>query len=196
MWFRYLPPVFDPLGPLKYRFLLKCEALNIPPDHRPDFGLPEIPVPARTEVKLPAFVPPPFDVMTDSAETWRKRAEQGWVKYCKNRLEKVRNRVDAMAKIGMLVRQKQVRQNGRASPMELRLEWAARHYCQRWSYGKIHRQCNPKSKYSVVAIRKAIQALLKQLKLVPTLIMPSRQFLGNNRVSVLNPNGNRLNSVI
>jgi len=164
--FRYLPPGFDSTGLLQLRFLHTCESLGIPPDLWPDFGQPEIPIPRLRHVILDAFKPPPFNVMTDTADSWRKRADKAWSEYCNSRMATIRGVVDGMVESGLLIRQKQTREGG-ASPFRFRLIWAARHYCQGWSYQRIFQnpQCNPEKHYSVHAVTRAVQTLLKQLGL-------------------------------
>jgi hypothetical protein len=174
---QYLHPGLVPQGSLQISFLQACQELNIPKEKWPQFGTVLVPS-LRIRIEMPPFVPPPFEIITDTGEAWRKRANSAWSKYCKHCLPLVRQQINALAganKVGangtpvrFLIPQKQRRKSGKTSPPELRLKWAALHHCEGWSYGKIHadQKLNPKS-YSLSRIIRAVQALLEELKLRP-----------------------------
>jgi hypothetical protein len=174
--FRYLHPGLDSHGNLQIRFLQACRELNIPKTKWPHFETVVLPDPMRIRIEMPSFLPPPFDLVRDSGEAWRKRANRAWSEYCAHCLPLVRRQVNFLAgannagangtPVKFLISQKQRRKTGKTSPLELRLKWAALHYCEEWSYGEIHasEELNPKS-YGSSRIIRAVQALLEELKL-------------------------------
>jgi hypothetical protein len=164
---RYLPGGLDGHGILQYRFLLACEAEGIPAKKWPHFGIVVLPDPMQVQIEMPPLVPPPFDALRDSAETWRAKADKVWSDYCQTCLAKVRRQIALASRppLPLLVPQPRNRERGKASPLDLRLRWAARHYCCGWSYRKLHQRCNLASRYTLEAITKATQRTLWQLGL-------------------------------
>jgi hypothetical protein len=167
--YQYLPKGFDERGILCYQFQRTCEALGIPKEQWPDFDMPAIPCPERMDIRLPklVFSPPPLDLLRDSITEWRKKAESAWAEHIDKCVADAKLTIQKIAKAASLAPQKRRREKGRASPMRLRLEWAARHYCCHWSYAEIHMRCNGgfAKPYSLDVITKAVQALLDELGL-------------------------------
>jgi hypothetical protein len=165
--FRYLPSWvsgLDSRSVLQYAFLDTCKELGIPEAKWPKFE-PPVPNPIQHTVELPPFIPPPFDVLRDTAKTWREKADCAWAEYCKVCLAKIRAAIDSLIPTALKA-QVQRRQGGRSSPMEMRLEWAARYYCLGLSYGKLHLNYNPKNS-SPAAVIMGTKRLLHDLGLPP-----------------------------
>jgi len=164
--YRYLAIFNDAPGCLRLRFLKTCEELHIPQKLMPSFDEVVLPNPMMANAGMPPFVPPPFDVVLDSAEAWRKKADQQWGEYCKVCLGKTRDAIRRAVDAGMLIPQKRRREHGKASAMDFRFQWAVLHHCSNWSYGKLHKsRYNPERKYSESAITRATQRLLDELGL-------------------------------
>lgn len=88
--FFYLPAGLDDLSRLRYRFLCACEELGIPEAKRPKFDPPiTIIDPLRFVTDLPRFLPPSFDNLRDSRESWREGADAAWATYCAHCLDKI-----------------------------------------------------------------------------------------------------------
>jgi hypothetical protein len=164
--FRYLAFLDNANSVPKYRFMQTAIALRIPRDRWPSFGTLVLPNPMRVDIEMPPFVPPHYDVLRDSAETWRKKADRHWNEYRRTCLAKTREEIRRRTEGGSLVPQATRREHGKASPMELRLKWAVLHYCKGWSYARLYRpQYNAGKKHTEDAITRATQKLLNELGL-------------------------------
>jgi hypothetical protein len=164
---RYLHAGQDATGALRYRFVLACQAEGIPTSEWPNFGTLVLPDPMEVQIRMPSFEPPPFDVLRDSAKDWRERAEKQWADYCQVCLPRVRHQIDLACRpqSAFLYKLARHRKGGKVAPIELRLRWAALHYCSGWSYQTLYQRRNPGGHYTLDAITRATQRLLRKLGL-------------------------------
>jgi hypothetical protein len=142
----------------RVRFLQACERLNIPIELWPDFGPLELPKRFKVSKSPPVFVPPSFDPLRDSAESWRRRANKLFREHCNTFLNQIKADITDWVERGVLTK---IKQRKRADSMLLRFEWAARRHCLGESYKDIARN----SKHSPEMIRQAVHRILTSVQI-------------------------------
>jgi hypothetical protein len=91
--FRYLPIGFGDYQELQLSFLLKCQELHVPAAKVPPF---EIKTPRKitnVSLQMPPLLPPPYDLLRDTDESWTKKVQVAWSEYSRTLLPRVHRRV-------------------------------------------------------------------------------------------------------
>jgi hypothetical protein len=160
--YRYFPARLLPNSTrdwARVRFLQACERLNVPHDLWPDFReILDLPPQGRTtERGCPVFCPPNFDLLTDAATEWRRRAEMEFGKHCDTFLRGLDDEIQRLLRRGILTRIR--RPKGKAT-LDQRYEWAVRRCCLGHRFKDI-----ATAEFSEVMIRKAVNRIFSEVKL-------------------------------
>ena len=143
----------------RVRLLQACERLAIPNNLWPQFK--SIRLGDATNVTpVPAFVPPPFNYLSESIVEWRSAAEKSFREHCDKFAEAMRAYLRRKVAQGVLTKIKQPKGH---IPTDLRYEWAARRYCLRERYKAIG---GPN--YSDDVVRQVVHRILKDAQLHTT----------------------------
>jgi hypothetical protein len=138
--------------------LQACHRLKIPDDRWPVFtgGLMVRPEGyGHVSHEFPAFRLPIFEQNQESLMEWRSRAERLFREHCDIFMKMVDQQIEHQIKTGSLTRV--VQPDEKASPLNLRYEWAARKYCFNEQYKSM-----ASGKHSPETIRKAVSKILSE----------------------------------
>lgn len=161
-------PVFEcsaRLGILRLQFIQACERLEIKPEMRPKFEIHATSLNPITIQPRPLVVDlPAFDVRHDSVKEWIARADHAWKRLSRQIAKECVKSIRIAERKDILIRVKRPR--SRSSNQAMRMEWAALHYCEKWSYAEIHNSAkhNPK-RCGVRQITTAVQRILREVGL-------------------------------
>jgi hypothetical protein len=159
--FRYFPThLLEKQGPkqwARFKFLYACQRLRIAKELWPRFQL-GYPRPIRHSYLVADTLSiPSYELLYESEAEWRKRAHELLEKLLDKHGAAFRVRLKRAVDDGLLTKIRAVRGT---SPLDLRYEWAARHYCLEDDYKEMSSE-----KYSADRIGKTVRAILREVGL-------------------------------
>ena len=161
-------PVFEcsaQLGIFRLQFIQACERLQIKPEMRPRFEIHATSLAPVTVQPHPLVVDlPAFDVRHDSEKEWLSRADRAWKRLSRQIAKECINCIRIAERSGIVISVKRSRSG--SSNQAMRMEWAALHYCKKWSYRRIQQspKHNPKG-CGGRQITTAVQRILREVGL-------------------------------